>query len=97
MSSSPSFRCCACCCCAQADSDFHVTLWHTDDPEQGPDTAVRDGLLAARGAAVQIQILSVDYQEGSIAAAQVQVSGGDVLYVCSSSLRQGYMIAVHTY
>ncbi len=55
--------------------ELHVTLWHRDDPELGPDEALREQLAGAEGAAVRLRLLAL-YHSPEVTAAEVELLGG---------------------
>jgi hypothetical protein len=55
--------------------ELHVTLWHRDDPELGPDEALRDALAAAEGSTVRLRLLAL-YHSPEASAAEVELLGG---------------------
>jgi hypothetical protein len=48
--------------------DYHITLWHADDPLLGPDQVLRDALTAAVGSEALLEVVAVDVSAEVIAA-----------------------------
>ncbi|GAX84707.1 hypothetical protein CEUSTIGMA_g12129.t1 [Chlamydomonas eustigma] len=53
-------------------SEYHVTLWHVEDPVLGPDEELRLALAQSVGQEAVVQLISVDWND-SVVAAQVQM------------------------
>jgi hypothetical protein len=52
--------------------DLHVTLWHKDDPELGPDEAMRDALAAVEGQVVRLRLAAL-YHSPEVSCAEVEL------------------------
>ncbi len=52
--------------------ELHVTLWHKDDPELGPDEQLRDALAAVEGQSVRLRLLAV-YHSPEVSCAEVEL------------------------
>jgi len=59
--------------------EYHVTLWHCDDPVMGKDTVVRDALAACVGQPAHLQVSALVADEEVAAAQVVLLSGPDAV------------------
>ncbi|KAG1655683.1 hypothetical protein FOA52_003276 [Chlamydomonas sp. UWO 241] len=57
--------------------EYHVTLWHCDDPVHGRDSASRDALAACVGQGALLEVVAVDVGEDVVAAQVTLLSAPD--------------------
>jgi hypothetical protein len=55
-------------------AEYHVTLWHVDDPVLGPDEQLRSALVQSVGQEAVVQLISVDWNDCVVAAQVIQFS-----------------------
>lgn len=63
--------------------EYHVTLWHVEDPVQGQNLELRDALAASIGEQAIIEVVSVDWTHAAVPAAEGEegAAGGAVTEV----------------